>query len=109
MNADRLIRRIRRRRRQIAELQAGIVADAQTLATILDWTLSTQKRLTVREKQMLLLVRSGLSNKEIASKINRSERTVKFHVGNLLRKYSTLNRHSLPGGLGWIRGLMEEK
>jgi FixJ family two-component response regulator len=42
--------------------------------------------LTAREKELLPLVVSGRSNKEIAAEIGTSEITVKVHRGNLMRK-----------------------
>jgi hypothetical protein len=37
----------------------------------------------------------NLANKEIANKLNISERTVKFHVSNLLAKYKVQRRADL--------------
>jgi len=42
--------------------------------------------LTSRERELLPLVVSGRSNKEIAAEIGTSEITVKVHRGNLMRK-----------------------
>jgi FixJ family two-component response regulator len=42
--------------------------------------------LTVREKQILPLVTSGLMNKQIAAEIGVSEITVKVHRGNIMHK-----------------------
>jgi len=42
--------------------------------------------LTARERQVLPLVVSGRSNKEVAAEIGKSEITVKVHRGNLMRK-----------------------
>ena len=42
--------------------------------------------LTPRERQIMALVTSGLMNKQIASKIDISEMTVKIHRGNAMRK-----------------------
>src|SRR5260370_2108264 len=42
--------------------------------------------LTVREKQILPLVTSGLMNKQIAAEIRVSEITVKVHRGNVMHK-----------------------
>lgn len=51
--------------------------------------------LSRREQQILKLVLQNLSNKEIASRLNISERTVKFHVGNLLAKHNFRRRTDL--------------
>jgi FixJ family two-component response regulator len=42
--------------------------------------------LTNRERQVLLLVASGLMNKQVANKLSISEVTVKMHRGSLMRK-----------------------
>jgi DNA-binding NarL/FixJ family response regulator len=48
-----------------------------------------------RERQVLEALFDNLSNKEIASRLNISERTVKFHVSNLLGKFGLKNRQDL--------------
>ncbi|MBM3932773.1 MAG: response regulator transcription factor [SAR202 cluster bacterium] len=48
--------------------------------------------LTPREKQVLLLMAEGLSNKAIASRISISEHTVKFHINAILSKLSAQSR-----------------
>ncbi|MBU1682411.1 LuxR C-terminal-related transcriptional regulator, partial [Patescibacteria group bacterium] len=51
-----------------------------------------QKLITSREKEVLLLIAEGYSNKQIAEKLVLSEGTVKFHVHNLLEKLQADNR-----------------
>lgn len=51
--------------------------------------------LSRREQQVLDALLQNLSNKEIGSKLNISERTVKFHVSNLLAKFSVERRSDL--------------
>ena len=51
--------------------------------------------LTSREQQILKLILNGLSNREIGRVLGISERTVKFHVGNILNKCRAANRKSL--------------
>jgi two-component system nitrate/nitrite response regulator NarL len=48
--------------------------------------------LTERELEVLRLVTEGLSNKEIARKLEVKERTVEFHVGNILKKLGVASR-----------------
>lgn len=48
-----------------------------------------------RERQVLDLLLENLSNKEIAAKLFVSERTVKFHVSNLLAKFGVQRRAEL--------------
>ncbi len=49
-------------------------------------------RLTEREREILLHVRNGESNKIIARKLNIAEATVKVHVKNLLKKLGLKTR-----------------
>ena len=51
--------------------------------------------ISTREQQVLSHLADNLSNKEIASALNISERTVKFHVSNLLAKFSVQRRADL--------------
>ncbi|MET1255497.1 LuxR C-terminal-related transcriptional regulator [Aliikangiella maris] len=48
--------------------------------------------LTKREKEVLLLIKQGLSNKKIAKKIFISEGTVKRHIHNIFSKINVKNR-----------------
>jgi DNA-binding CsgD family transcriptional regulator len=63
-------------------------------------TLSLPVGLTSREKDVLGLLLRRLSNKEIASILGITDRTVKFHVGNLLNKLQVRSRHELA--LTWM-------
>ncbi len=49
-------------------------------------------RLTPRERDILRLLREGLPNKVIASRLDVSEVTVKSHLGNVFRKLNVSNR-----------------
>jgi DNA-binding NarL/FixJ family response regulator len=53
------------------------------------------RRLSPRERQVYEALLENLSNKEIASRMNLSERTVKFHVSNVLAKYRVRRRADL--------------
>lgn len=48
--------------------------------------------LTKREYEVLKLLAEGMFNKEIAAKLNISERTVKNHVSNIFKKISVADR-----------------
>lgn len=48
--------------------------------------------LTPREKDVLMLLMSGASNKDIAKELNVQVVTVKLHVGSLFRKFGVKNR-----------------
>ncbi len=49
-------------------------------------------QLTVREEQILLEVKAGLTNKEIARKLALSEKTVKHYMTSVLQKLRARNR-----------------
>jgi two-component system nitrate/nitrite response regulator NarL len=51
--------------------------------------------LSRREQEVLSSLLENLSNKEIGSRLNISERTVKFHVSNLLSKFGVRRRADL--------------
>ncbi|MBH1936935.1 response regulator transcription factor [Streptomyces sp. AV19] len=55
----------------------------------------THTPLTSREAEVLQLVRRGLANKEIARRLGLSEKTVKFHVSNVLAKAHMASRAQL--------------
>jgi len=48
--------------------------------------------LTSREREIMLLVSRGKTNKEVANWLNCTERTVKQHMTNILRKSNVRNR-----------------
>ncbi|MBP2181631.1 response regulator [Amycolatopsis magusensis] len=48
--------------------------------------------LTPREREVLSLLGSGLSNRDIARRLGLAERTVKVHVGNVLAKLGVTSR-----------------
>jgi DNA-binding NarL/FixJ family response regulator len=52
-------------------------------------------RLSRREQEVLQCLLENLSNKEIANRLNISERTAKFHVSNLLAKFDVRRRVDL--------------
>ncbi len=52
-------------------------------------------KLTLREDQVISFVERKFSNKQIADALGISERTVKYHVSNILRKSQVSNRREL--------------
>ena len=58
-------------------------------------SVNSQVKLTRREEEVLGGVMRSLANKEIASMLNLSERTVKFHVSSLLAKFRVRGRMEL--------------
>lgn len=63
--------------------------------TLLEKHLLPGHSLTARERQVLQLLMRGLSNKDICSLIDIAERTVKFHVSNILTKLQLEDRRRL--------------
>lgn len=65
----------------------------------------SESKLTAREQEVLELLSRGLSNVEIGKKLFISDTTVKFHVGNILRKLGVSRRAEavhLAGKMGLI-------
>jgi DNA-binding NarL/FixJ family response regulator len=52
----------------------------------------TETDLTTKEEEVLKLVAVGSTNKEIASSLNISENTVKYHLRNIMEKLHIKNR-----------------
>ncbi len=84
--------------------QGGFWVPRSVLSGFVDSILTSQGRrlktesitnLSRREQEVLDSLLENLSNKEIASKLNIAERTVKFHVSNLLSKFGVRRRADL--------------
>ena len=58
-------------------------------------TVEGAEELTDREKQVLRLVATGISNQRIGDQLGIMANTVKYHVANLLRKYGARTRAEL--------------
>lgn len=56
---------------------------------------ATPVHLSTRQQEVLRGVLHNLTNKEIAAKLNLTERTVKFHISSLLHKFDVGGRVSL--------------
>ncbi len=65
---------------------------ARRSAPTLSFRLRLQLGLTRREQQLIPLIAEGLTNKEIASRLNLSEQTVKNHVHRMLQKSGASGR-----------------
>jgi len=62
-------------------------------------------RLTPRQSQVLALIASGLSDKEVASRLGLAHRTVRTHVDRLLREHGLRSRTEAVAA--WLRGQQE--
>jgi two-component system, NarL family, nitrate/nitrite response regulator NarL len=85
---------------QLRQAAMGQLAISPRLTTLLAEALrngdaapdAEPQRLTPREREILLLIADGLSNKMIARALEISEGTVKVHVKHLLRKLNLRSR-----------------
>jgi len=87
-----------------AVAMGGFWVPRKMLSSFVDSVLHNQRgghggrwsaHLSRREMQVLDCLLDNLSNKEIASKLQISERTVKFHVSNVLTKFDVGRRADL--------------
>jgi DNA-binding NarL/FixJ family response regulator len=72
-----------------------LLAFVRQAKTLLDSQLLHGQHLTTREGEVLQLLIRRLTNKEISSALSISERTVKFHVSNILSKLQLDDRRAL--------------
>jgi DNA-binding NarL/FixJ family response regulator len=63
--------------------------------------------LTHREAEVIVLVKEGHSNKQIGARLNIRERTVKFHMGNILAKFGAQDRYA-AADLAYARPALQE-
>lgn len=57
--------------------------------------------LTEREKEVLQWIKDGRSTRDISRILNISERTVKFHVSNIIQRLGAENRtHAVAVAMG---------
>jgi DNA-binding NarL/FixJ family response regulator len=64
-----------------------------------------RERITVREREILVMLAEGLSNRAAADRLGISERTVKFHVGEILARLGADNRAQAVA-IAQARGLL---
>jgi two-component system, NarL family, response regulator DevR len=103
VDTSALIRAIRDIHRGGSAFDAG--SAAAMVRGLNSGSVESDKRLTAREQEVLELVARGLSNVEIGKKLFISDTTVKFHVGNILRKMGVSRRAEavhLAGKMGLI-------
>lgn len=71
--------------------EGGSLLEPAVASRFLD-SINDPDALTARQKEVLYLIAKGLLNKEIADRLYISERTVKFHVSEILAKLGAGNR-----------------
>ncbi len=71
--------------------EGGSLLEPLVASKLLD-NVNNPDALTARQKEVLKLIATGLLNKEIADQLNIAERTVKFHVSEILAKLGAGNR-----------------
>jgi two-component system nitrate/nitrite response regulator NarL len=64
---------------------------------------SVDGALTQREREVMLLVADGLSNKDVGRRLNVSEGTVKVHLHSIYQKVAVTNRTALAKFAGLYR------
>ena len=84
--------------------EGGSLLEPLVASKLLD-SVSNPDALTARQKEVLNLLATGLLNKEIADQLNISERTVKFHVSEILGKLGAGNRTE-AAAIAMQRGLI---
>jgi DNA-binding NarL/FixJ family response regulator len=80
-----------------SEQHAGVIGHKgdTLLESALVFSADNAIDLTRRESEILRLIVSGQTNKEIAKRLSRSERTVEFHRNRLMRKMAAHNAAEL--------------
>lgn len=70
----------------------GSPLDPRAARTLLESRRSGRPQLTDREREVLLLVRDGLANKQIARRLDIAERTVKAHLTSVYQRLGVTDR-----------------
>lgn len=89
---------------RVAKALVTIVTRAQERKTQDD---QFREDLTKRELEVLQCIAAGLSNMDIAARLNISEKTVKSHVGNILSKLYLTDR-TQAAVYAWREGIVEK-
>lgn len=73
-------------------IQPNLIPELNAKLASMDVERDKLRFLTKREKEVLVQVASGMSNKEIAINLDISERTVKNHISNIFKKIDVSDR-----------------
>lgn len=88
-----------------AASQLYMPAEDKLLEKNLIFDISNNAPLTKREEEILRLIVSGQTNKQIARQLSRSERTVEYHRNRLMQKLGAHNAAQLVKG-AMVMGLV---
>jgi len=77
------------------------IADQPTVGTPPGSALHAATRMTKREREITDLIADGLTNKEIAQRLNIATCTVKSHVHNILEKLALHTRLQIAAHIRW--------
>ena len=89
---------------RIAKALVTVVTRARALSTQED---QLHEDLTEREMEVLHCIAEGLSNMDIAARLNISDKTVKSHVGNILSKLYLTDR-TKAAVYAWREGIVKK-
>ncbi|MBE9912564.1 response regulator transcription factor [Paenibacillus donghaensis] len=106
VSADELIYALQGAKRGMP-VMTGDVSQALTRGIRQRTVQGDSSGMTEREKEVLLLIAEGKSNKDIAEELHISIKTVKTHVSNLLMKCELEDRTQLAiyaHRKGWVQG-----
>jgi DNA-binding CsgD family transcriptional regulator len=78
--------------------QLRMPAEDKLLEKDLVFDIGNDVPLTKREEEILRLIVSGQTNKQIAHRLSRSERTIEYHRNRLMRKVGAHNAAQLVKG-----------
>jgi len=89
---EELVAQVESSLKQIKRLSQGRILGKDGVSTI---QVPNNVELTPTELKVVQLVAKGMANREIAEKLNVSQRTIESHVSNMLNKTSLNNRTEL--------------
>jgi DNA-binding NarL/FixJ family response regulator len=88
-----ILRTVARGERYVSPtLSARLLADLSAQGNAVSFQAAPLQTLTAREREILALVASGLSNKRVALELDLQEKTVKHHMSRILAKLNVSNR-----------------
>ena len=85
---------------------ATFLAKVESLENLVEDNESSQSPLTNRETEILSYVAKGFTNKEIASALRISSKTIEYHLSSIFKKTESTNRTEAVNNamkLQWIQ------